>query len=330
MDYCVPVFIPGDAIRELRSYIRQREAHIEMSSRQINLMHKALDLMNIKLQYVISQLQGASGMRIIRAILAGERDADRLVALCEKQILNKKKEQVILSLEGHYSREHLFALRQAVYGYDFYQQQINDCDKEIESLLNEMTDQIPSMICTPEKPIRHHKPAINNLHEKLLKMTDGKDASQIAGLTDLSVMKVLAETGTDMSAWKTAKHFTSWLGLAPNIHQSGKINKKRRRKAKTRAGQVFREAAQSIGQSKHLALGGFYRRIKSRSGAMVANVATARKLAVLFYNTLKYGTQYVEEGLAQYEELYKQKMQRNLLKKAHKLGFELVPLQVVH
>lgn len=323
-------FIPSDAIRELRGYIRQRETHIEMSSRQINLMHKALDLMNIKLQYVISQLQGASGMRIIRAILEGERDAGKLSGLCEKQILNKKKEQVTLSLEGHYSREHLFALRQAVHGYEFYQQQIYDCDKEIEALLNEMTDQIDLTICTPEKPIRHHKPAINKLHEKLLKMTAGRDTSQIAGLTDLSVIKVIAETGTDMSAWKTAKHFTSWLGLAPNIHQSGKTNKKRRRKAKTRAGQVFREAAQSIGQSKHLALGGFYRRIKSRSGAMVANVATARKLAVLFYNTLKYGRQFVEEGLAQYEERSKQKMQQNLIKKAHKLGFELVPLNVVH
>ena len=321
-------FIPADDIRELRSYTRLRENHIEMASRQINLMHKALDLMNIKLQYVISQLQGVSGLRIVRAILQGERDPETLAALCDRQILNKKKDQVILSLQGNYRQEHLFALRQALEGYEFYQQQINNCDQELDILLDKLTcDIVLTTPLTPAKPIRHHKPAVDNLHEKLLKLTAGKDASGIAGLTDLSVMKLIGEVGADMSAWKTAKHFTSWLGLAPNIHQSGKVNKKRRRKAKTRAGQIFREAAQSIGQSKHLALGGFYRRIKARSGGLVANVATARKLAVLFYNTLKFGVEYVEEGLSKYEEQYKKRMQRSLMKKAKTLGFELVPVE---
>jgi len=157
-------------------------------------------------------------------------------------------------------------------------------------------------------------------------MTSGRDVSQIVGLTDLSVMKLLAEVGTNVDAWKTEKHFTSWLGLAPNIHQSGNTRKRKGRRPKTLAGQIFREAATSIGQSKYLALGGFYRRIKARSGAMVANVATARKIAVLFYNTLKFGSNYVEEGLLKYEERYKEQMQKGLMKKAEKLGFQLVPI----
>lgn len=322
-----PSFIPSENIRELRTYTRQRENHIESAAQSINHMHKSLDLMNIKLQYVIAQIQGASGMRILKEILRGETNPQVLAGLCETQILNKKKAQVILSLEGNYKPEYLFMLRQALESYEFCQKQILDCDMQIETVLRKMTESIkmPGSPLTPAKPIRHHKPNVNELHEKLFKLTAGRDASQIVGLTDLSFMKLIAEVGTNMDPWKTAKHFTSWLGLAPNIHQSGKSKKSKRRRAKTLAGQIFREAASSVGQSKYLALGGFYRRIKARSGAMVANVATARKMAVLFYNTIKYGSDYVEEGLQKYEEKYKLQMQRSLIKRAQQLGLQLVP-----
>lgn len=319
-------FIPEENIRILRSFNRLRNDHIQMAASHINHIQKSLDLMNIKLQYVISQITGASGMRILKAILAGERNAKKLVLLCDGQILKKKKEQVVLSLEGNYKSEHIFALKQAVECYEFYQTQIFDCDKQIEAHLESLTrDKDLPEDPTKPKAIRHHKPQINELHNKLLMLTGGKDASQIAGLTDLSFMKLLSEVGLDMDKWKTSKHFTSWLGLAPNMHQSGKSKKKRRRKVKTNAGQIFREAAQSVGQSKYLALGGFYRRIRAKSGALVANVATARKIAVLFYNTLKYGVKYVEEGLIKYEQKFRQKMELSLMKRAKDLGFELKP-----
>jgi len=321
-------FIPTQEIRELRTFTRLREDHIESSVRSINHIHKALDLMNIKLQYVISQIQGTSGMRIVRAILAGEFDPALLSELCETQILKKKKNEVIESLKGNYKKEYLFLLRSAVETYDFFGSQIEKCDLQIGNLLNSITQCLekPEKSISEPKPIRHHKPNIQNFHEKIFMMTSGRDVSQIVGLTDLSVMKLLAEVGTNVDAWKTEKHFTSWLGLAPNIHQSGNTRKRKGRRPKTLAGQIFREAATSIGQSKYLALGGFYRRIKARSGAMVANVATARKIAVLFYNTLKFGSNYVEEGLLKYEERYKEQMQKGLMKKAEKLGFQLVPI----
>ena len=317
-------FIPEEGIRCLRSYVRLRDDHIQMAASHVLHMQKAMDLMNIKLHNVISQVTGKSGLRIINAILNGVRDAEKLVELCDTQILNKKKEQVILSLQGNYKQEHLFALKQALNCWDFYNQQILDCDHQIEEVLNKMTEnkQTPLNIKAP-KLIRHHKPEVNNLHLKLMKLTDGKDASQIAGFTDLSLLQIISEVGLDVSKWLTSKHFTSWLGLSPGMHQSGKRRKKRSSKAKPKAGQIFRLAAQSVGKSKHLALGGFHRRIKSRHGAKIATKATARKIAVLYYNTMKHGIEYVEEGLKMYDEKYRERQIKYITKKAQELGLEL-------
>ena len=164
----------------------------------------------------------------------------------------------------------------------FYQQQILQCHQQIEALLEEMTAVIeqPDEI-QPPKPIRHNKPQISDLHTKMMKLTGGRDASQLPGLTDLTLMKLISEGGTDMSRWPTAKHFVSWLGLSPGVHQSGK--RRRRSRRKSRAGQIFRESAQSLAGSKHLALGGFYRRLRAKRGPAIAIVATARKLAIMFY-----------------------------------------------
>jgi hypothetical protein len=288
-------------------------------------LQKAFDLMNVKIHNVISDITGTSGMLIIRAIIEGERDTNKLALLCNQQILNKKKDQVIASLEGNYDEEYIFALQQAVSCLDFYLLQINECDKKIESLLHEMTQKksAPQQMKSV-KVIKSHKPDIEDLHFLLMKLTDGKDASQIPGLTDQTLMKLISEVGLDIGKWPTVKQFTSWLGLAPNKHQSGKKNKKVRRRFKNRAGQIFREAARSLANSKFNALGGFYRRIRARSGPMVANVATARKIAVLFYNILKKGSQYVEVGLEKYEEAYKIKKINSLRKMAHQLGMEVV------
>jgi transposase len=319
-------FVPVSSIRKLRTYIRLRDDHIQMAAAHKLHLQKALDLMNIKVHNVISDISGTSGIKIIQAIIQGERDAEKLVLLCNEQILHKKKEQVIAALQGNYEEQYVFMLKQALSCLDFYLLKIHECDQQIESILKEMTvDKGAPQEVHPPKVIKNHRPAIKDLHTLLLKLTDGRDASQIPGLTDQTLMKLIAEVGLDMEKWPTVKHFTSWLGLAPNKHQSGKSSKKIRKRFKNKAGQIFREAARSLANSKFNALGGFYRRIRARSGPMVANVATARKIAVLFYNILRKGCEYVEVGLQQYEEKFRAHKMKMLQKMAHQFGMTLVP-----
>ena len=200
-----PCFIPDEITRQLRSYTRLRADHLSMASSHIQHMHKALTLMNIKVQNVISQVHGVSGMRIITAIVMGERNPERLADLCESSILKTKREKVIASLKGNFKAEHIFALKQALSAYDFYQKQITECDQQIESLLKQHTDDLPTPSkTTPPKNARHNAPKIDELHTKLMKMTGGNDPSQITGLTDKTLLELLAETGTNLEAhWKT-------------------------------------------------------------------------------------------------------------------------------
>lgn len=288
-------------------------------------MQRALELMNLKLHEVISQVQGESGLRIIRAILNGERDAFRLAMLCDKKIRVHKFDRVVASLQGNYRGEHLFALMQALETWEFFQQQVQRCDQQIERLLARITLEMPQ----PEhlllpKPMRHHVPDIAELHPRLMQLTGGKDASQLCGMTDLTLLNLIAEVGTDTSVWPTEKHFTSWLGLAPGTHQSGKKHRRRGKRTRSRAGEIFRESAQSIARSKYLALGGFYRRIKAKRGPGIAMKATARKLAVLFYRLMKYGWQYVEQGLEAYEAKQREQQLKRVTRQAGLLGFKLV------
>ena len=319
-------FIPPDKIREMRLYVRLREDHIQMASAHVQHMQKALTMMNIRLHQVINQIQGASGLKIITAILAGERDAEKLALLCNKQILNKKKHDVIESLQGNYKQEHLFALRQALDAWNFYHSKIEECDKQLEVLLSDLTSSKSAVNgLSKAKAIRHHKPQVKNLHEKLSQLLEGKDPTVLPGLTDYSLMQIIAEVGTDLHQWPTEKHFTSWAGLAPGKNSSGKMTKRSKRKINTRIGKIFRIAAQSLIQSKHLALGAFARRLRSKKGPLIAIKATARKLASMFYNLMTKGIDYVEQGVKKYEEQYKTQMTHFLTKKAAELGFSLTP-----
>ena len=233
-----PCFIPDEVTRQLRTYTRLRTDHLSMASSHIQHMHKALTLMNIKVQNVISQIHGASGMRMMHAIVQGERNPERLADLCERSILNTKRNRVIASLKGNFKAEHLFALKQALCAYEFYQKQITECDKQIEALLNDHTNDLPTPPqITPPKDIRHNPPQIDGLHTKLMKMTGGNDPSRITGLTDKTLLELLGETGTNLQEhWATEKHFASWVALAPAIHQSGKSNRRKRIKKHSRAG----------------------------------------------------------------------------------------------
>jgi transposase len=322
-----PSFVPPEEIRVLRSYRRLREDHIERAADSVRLMQKACDLMNIKLHTVVSQLHGASGMRIIDAILAGERNSFKLTELCDEQILKTKRAAVEKSLHGNWKAEQLFALGEARKTWQFYQDRIAACDREIDLQLQKMGGDKPEPPPRegPVKPIRHNAPQIENLDVKLRTLTDGIDATLIPGFTDRTVLQLIAEIGLDVRRWATAGHFTSWLGLAPGLHQSGQKKKTRRGKKKTQAGQIFRLMAQSVGQSKYPALGGFYRRIRAHRGASVAIVATARKLAVLYWNLMCHGTAYVEQGLAAYEQAYRENQLKRLQNQVAHLGFTLVP-----
>lgn len=329
-------FIPEEATRQLRTYTRLRDDHIEMAASHVQHMQKALTSMNIRLHEVISQITGVSGMRVIKAILEGQRDARQLLQLCDKQIVRKKSEQVLLSLEGHYKEEHLFALRQAVECYEFYERQRLACDAQIEGLLRQINEHLPPPDCpTLERPkaARHNQPKIKDLHALLVTVTGGRDVAAISGFSDKTFLKLLAEIGAHVDAWPSAGHFVSWLGLCPKTDQSGKMKRNRRNRAKTFGGQIFREAAMAIAESKYLAIGSFYRRIRAKRGPKIAVVATARKLAIQFYNTMKHGIDFVEQGIQKYEEKQRQKLEQFLFKKAQELGYQLINVQtaeVVH
>ena len=321
-------FVPAEPIRALRSYSRLRDDHIRTGAMFVQLMQKALDQLNVKLHTVISQIHGVSGLAVVRAILAGERDPAKLADLCDVRILKKKRARVERSLHGLWQEEHLFALKQALAGWEFCETQVSECDAAITRQLAVLTRDLtlPEVKGPPPKQGRHHVLAVPKLHQHLLALSHGQDAAALPGFTATSWLKALSEVGTDLSRWSNEKAFTAWLGLAPGKDQSGKKNRRARHRPKTTAGQIFRLAAQSVGRSSSLALGGFYRRLKARTNAAVATVATARKLAVLYYDAMRHGLAYVERGLEAYEKADRERQQRRLEKRAAEMGFALTPI----
>jgi len=314
-------FVPEEMIQQLRSFQRLREDHIRTAAMHVNHMQKALTLMNIRLQEVISQVHGASGMNIIRAILEGERDPEKLVELCHAKILRNKRSEIVKALNGHYQNNRLFALKQAVECYDFYQAKIVECDQQIEQILDDLSNSKPTIKLenTKRKPIRHHKPEIDSLGDKMVQIFEGKDATKLPGISDYNWLQLLSELGLDMSKWKTEKHFTSWLGLAPKQNHSGKMKRNYRSKGNPKAGTIFKQAAAGLLNSKHIALGDFGRKIRARKGGALAIKAMARKLAELYYKLLTNVLDYVERGI----EIYQQKLlfnkQQNVIKMAKSL-----------
>jgi len=231
------------------------------------------------------------------------------------------------ALQGRWKDSQLFALRQAYENWTHYQKQISACDQQIAQVLKRLAaQQLPPPPSAAGKTKRLHKngPDIEELGSLLRRITGGQDLTQLPCLTDYSIMQLIAEVGTNMTRWATVKHFTAWLGLAPASRQSGKTKKSQRR-FRGQAGRLFCLIAQSLARSKYLALGGFYRRIRGRRGGQVANIAAARRLAVLFYNTLRYGWKYVEQGLAEYEKNYKQQALKRLKAAAKRFGMQLIP-----
>jgi transposase len=322
--------VPPAAMRELRVVARLRDEHIGQKSAQVNRMHKALTSMNIRLGEVVSQLHGASGMRVVRAILAGERDPARLAGLCQRAILKNKGDQVVESLRGVYSHGHLLALRQAVDCLEFCQGQVDQCDRELERMLRDLTSGMEEPANPgPAKAIRHNPPRIEGLHRMMVQLGGGRDATVLPGITDYNFMKLMAAIGGDIRRWPTPKHFTSWLGLAPGRNDSGKSRHRSRRKVETEGGLILRQAAQSLLASKNIALGGFGRRLRGRKGAPVAVKAMARKLAEMFWRLMTHGLDYVEAGAREYEENQRRRTIDFIKKKARELNLHVSELQTV-
>lgn len=320
-------FVPPAQIRRLQDYLRLRADHIGSAAACIQHQQKALERMNVKLHDVIRSLVGASGQRVIEAILSGERDPERLLALCDAQIRNRKAQQVKESLRGTWAEEHLFALRQAVENWQHYQKQIAACDERIATVLREINGPDQPGESGPagsSKPSGVNAPQIDGLHGLLMKLCGGKDLSVLPEHTSYSVLQLIGEVGTDLKRWPTEKHFTAWLGVAPGSHQSGKRSGSVRRK-RNRAGRLFCVMARSLARSKNIALGGFYRRMSGRRGGLVANVALARKLAVLFWRVMVKGLSYVEAGLQKYEQTVLETKRRALSRLAKQLGHVVLP-----
>ena len=317
-------YVAESDIKELRAYQRLREDHIRSASMHINHMHKALTEMNIRIAEVLSQIHGTSGMAIIEAILKGERNKETLLKMCHSKIIKNKKEEILKSLNGRYTKHGLFSLKQAFDSYIFYQHQIEQCDEMLGEVIKKIGKGKPDQdYSAPRKPIRHNKPEIDNLGMSLLKIFDGKDATALSGITDYSWMQLLSETGTDLSRWPSEKHYTSWLGLAPGQHTSGKMKKNKKKNGHPKAGQIFRQIAQSLLTSKSIALGAFGRRLRARKGSSIAIKSVARKLAELYWRIMVKGMAFVEEGIKKYEERLLAQRHKSLERLAKELNVQI-------
>jgi transposase len=324
-------FHPAEAIRVLRSYMRQRENLVAAGSTCMQHLQKTLTEMNVQLANVISDLSGTTGMRILHAIVGGERDAYQLAEL-KHSLIRASRQQIAQSLQGNWREELLFVLRQNLELYEMYQQKVRECDQQIEAHLKT----IPARVERAEHPIppprrvswsRKRQPGFD-LRGELYRLT-GVDLTQVDGLDVQTIQTVISEVGLDMSAWKTEKHFGSWLGLSPdNRISGGKVLRRGTRKVVNRAATALRLAAWSLIRSQS-ALGAKFRRLRTRLGAPKAITAMAYHLARLLYRMLKFGHAYVDKGIADYETKYRQRQLAWLKKQAASLNMQLVPFTEV-
>jgi transposase len=319
-------FRPTRDIAALRTYMRIRERHLEYAAAHMQHMQKALTHMNLQLHHVISDISGVTGLKIIRAIVQGERDPDTLAALrdvrCRESVQTIRK-----SLVGNYQPEHVFALAQALKLFDSYQERVADCDTQIEQALK--------MLCAdkvePQEPLAKPRTRTKQSNSPsfdarpLLYQLTGTDLTQIHGLGPSVALSLISECGTDLSRWPTEKHFTSWLTLSPGCKISGgKVLSAHTRKSSNRIAARLRLVATSVGRTE-TALGAFYRRLAARIGKAKALTATARKIAILFYRAMQFGIHYQDPGANQYEQRYRERVIKQLQRRAAQFGYALQP-----
>jgi len=330
-------FRPDADLIALRSLLRHRAQLIEHRSPHILHMQKALIHMNIRLDQAVSDPTGDTGLRIIRAIVAGERDPHQLAALRHPHC-KKSEAEIARALTGTGREEHLFVLKQSLELYDFYTRQIEACDAEIERTYSAIRPHWPDPDPNDPAPLPPNKRGSNSKNlpkdspvqvRRHLRRITGIDLTAVDGLSLDLAQKIVAEIGTDMSRFPTVKHFTSWLKLCPNNQiTGGKIIRSSTGKSHNRARQAFLQAAASVARS-NCAFGAFYRRLKARLGPAQAQVATAHKIARVVYHLLKFKVEYCQMSAQEYEQQFRERETRYLQRKAARLGFTLTPTAAV-
>jgi transposase len=315
-------FRPDDQICVLRSYLRQRAMLVAYAGQHVQHLQKALVQMNLQLTVVLDDVTGATGMKIIRAVLAGERDPQQLAALRHGQCKHSE-ETIAAALRGDWREEPLFALEQAVELLDAYQAKIAACDARIQAHLARFAARGTGKPPTGPPPRADRHDLGFDATAELYRVT-GVDLTAIDGLQAHTALKVLSEVGLDMTRWPSAKHFGSWLGLAPNNRVSGgRVLSRRTLPTANRAATALRVAAQSLHRSRS-ALGAYLRRKAAHLGMPKAITATAYKLARILYALLSSGSAYVDPGQDYYERAHAARVVKRLSRRAHELGYQLV------
>lgn len=321
-------FRPADGIVALRGYLRHRATLIESTGALVQRMQKALIQMNIQLPLVVSDITGVTGLRILRDIVAGQRDPQHLAQHRDYRCRASEAE-IVAALTGNDRAEHVFVLQQNLELFDLYQRQLTTCDAAIERHLAQLAATTAPPLAPLPAARRRQKPRENeprfDLRTPLHQLT-GVDLSQIDGIGPYNALRLLSEIGTDMTRWPTEKHFTSWLTVAPhNKVSGGRLLSSRTQPSANRAAAILRLAAMNLGRTQ-TALGAFYRRLAFRLGKAKAVTATARKLAILIYRTLKHGLVYADPGADAYDAQHRTHVLRRLRQGAEHLGFGLIDL----
>src|SRR5215467_8992849 len=320
-------FRPSQEIRTMRTYWRQRNDLVQAAGRYIQRIQKMLTQMNVQLANVLSDVSGVTGQAIIKAILAGERNPHQLAELRDRRVRASKAE-IASYLEGHWQEDLLFVLKQEQQGYEFCQQQIAECDRQLQQYLQQREDRSQGTSLPEEtrkgRLQKKKKGKSQDAPTTELFRISGTDLTRIDGLDVLTATTILSEAGWDMSKWEDEDHFVSWLRLCPDNRISGdKIIGKGRLPTNNRASTALKMAASTLRASNSY-LGAQFRRLRTKLGAPIAIKAMAAKLARLVYRMLRYGMQFVDRG-AEFYETQHRKLQIDHLKwKAAKLGFRVV------
>jgi transposase len=321
-------FRPPETVCAVRSLLRHRDNLVHLAVCHTQHIQKALNQMNLQIHHVLSDITGVTGLAILDAILAGERDPHALAQHRDRRI-RASRETIAKALVGDYRPEHLFTLRQSLESYRHYQRLIGECDAQVQALLGAFESEIdPAVHPIPPPTSSHRKPQRNeprfDLRAELYRVL-GIDLTQVAGLNTSTVYTLFSELGADLSQFPSSKHFASWLGLCPdNRISGGKVLSVKTRHVKHRVAQALRLAAQSLHRSAS-ALGAYFRRMRAKLGAPKAITAAAHKLARIIYRLITTRQPYQETQLARAEEQHRNRMESRLRAQARALGFQLVP-----
>lgn len=319
-------FRPPQKICSFRTILRHRASLVEAASKHVQHMQKALDQMNVQIHRVLSDLTGVSGLAMVEAILAGERDPKVLAGLRDKRV-KASQESIVAALEGDYRSEHLFTLQQSLKSYRHYQQQIGDCDRELREQIESLEGKKGGDEEPPENRKQMRRADGEQLRKEFFRIL-GVDLTAIPSIGVGTVEVLLAEVGADLKRFRSAGAFANWMGLCPNnTITGGKVRSSKTKVCQNRLAAALRMAAESLCRDRSH-LGQFYRRMKLQlKGAPEAVTAAAHKLARIIYAMVTQQTSYDETRFAEIDKRHHERARRRLADQAHRFGFKLIPIQ---